>query len=213
MKFNSIHVSILLATLLFCRSVAFTQAAEYFGGDQRTGVDIMWFKFLKDSKETKTSILFFSRNRASVDYRNSPTTFGSTNAVSYNFKSGLGIVGVASFLNNGFTPKLGIQLFKQKNDFMFFGWLVADLKNHGNMDLFGMFRYQPKLSNNFKLFTQLELYPVYNPSEEYWSLTQRLRLGIKYDKFTFGLMADFNQQGVSHFSTTENIGGFLRHEF
>ena len=201
-----------MATLLF-RGVAFAQSLETYAGSQRVGVDLMWFKNFKDLKNEKTPFLFFCRNRASVDYHNSPTSFGSTNAVSYNFKNGIGLVAVASFLNAGFTPKAGIQYYKQKGDFMFFGWLVADLKNKGNIDMFGLFRYQPKISKDWKLFSQLELFPVYNPNSEFWNLTQRVRLGAKYSAWAGGLMMDFNQSGKQNFTTTENIGGFLSYEF
>lgn len=203
----------LLLILLLPFSVIYAQTLEYYAGDERTGVDLMWFKNITDGKGERTPVLFFSRNRANVDYHNSPTAFGSTNAFSYNFKNGLGIVGVASFLNSGFTPKAGVQYYKQKGDFMFFGWAVADLKKDGNIDLFGLFRYQPKLNDHWKLFSQLELFPVYNPKNEFWNITQRLRVGPKYDKFAFGLMADFNQSGKSVFTNSENIGGFLRYDF
>lgn len=138
---------------------------------------------------------------------------GSTNAISYNFKNGLGIVTVASFLNSGFVPKAGFQFYKQKGDFMFFGWIVADIKKEGNIDIFGLFRYQPKINEQWNVFNQIELFPVYNPSSEFWNITQRIRLGVKYQNVAFGLMTDLNQSGMSNFTTTENIGGFLRYEF
>ncbi len=212
MSINFKIVLLLIATFLF-RGVAIAQSVEYYSGDERNGVDLMWFKNFKNLNGEKSPLLFFSRNRASVDYHNSPTAFGSTNAISYNFKNGFGIVTVASFLNSGFTPKTGFQFYKQKGDFMFFGWAVVDLKKGGNIDIFGLFRYQPKLNEQWKVFSQLELFPVYNPSSEFWNITQRIRLGVKYQNVAFGLMTDFNQSGINDFTTIENIGGFLRYEF
>lgn len=189
------------------------QSVETYAGHKRAGVDLMWFKNIKNSKDERTPFLFFSRNRASTDYHNAPTAFGSTNAVSYNFKSGLGIVAVGSFLNAGFTPKAGLQLVKIKGDFLFFGWLVADLKKQGNVDIFGMFRWQPQLNAQWRVFSQVELFPVYSPVSGVWNLTQRLRLGIRHRAWAAGGMADFNQAGKDDFVTAHNIGGFLRHEF
>ncbi|MCA0238287.1 MAG: hypothetical protein LCH81_18075 [Bacteroidetes bacterium] len=189
------------------------QSVEAYAGHKRVGVDLMWFKNFKNSKDERTPFLFFSRNRASTDYHNAPTAFGSTNAISYNFKSGVGIVAVGSFLNAGFTPKAGIQLVKMKGDFLFFGWLVADLKKQGNLDLFGMFRWQPHLNTQWRVFSQVELFPVYSPSSSFWNLTQRLRLGIRHRAWAAGGMADFNQAGKDDFVNAHNIGGFLRHEF
>ncbi len=203
-----------LAILLMCNSgMAFGQAVEAYAGHKRAGVDLMWYKFFKNQKEEQSPFLFFSRNRASTDYENSPTAFGSTNAVSYNFRNGIGLVAVGSFLNGGFTPKAGVQLVKIQGDFLFFGWLVADLKKEGNLDLFGMFRWQPKLDEQWRLLSQLELFPVYNPENEFWSLTQRLRLGGKRRTWAGGLMADFNQSGINSFTNTNNFGAFLRHDF
>jgi hypothetical protein len=76
-----------------------------------------------------------------------------------------------------------------------------------------MFRWQPKLNEQWRMFSQLELFPVYNPASGFLSLTQRLRLGAKYRSWAAGLMADFNQSGVDAFTQTNNVGGFLRYDF
>lgn len=207
------RLAAIAAAMLLYGGIANAQAVEIYAGHKRAGVDLMWYKFFKDKKDAPAPFLFFSRNRASTGYDNSPTAFGSTNAVSYNFKNGLGLVAVGSLLNAGFTPKAGVQFVKIKGDFLFFGWLVADLKKEGNLDLFGMFRYQPAISGQWRLFSQVELFPVYNPKNDWWNITQRLRLGAKYRAWTVGVMADFNQAGAGDFVLTNNLGGFLRHDF
>lgn len=197
----------------FLHLSAAAQMAEVYAGHQRAGVDIMWFKNVNSKKEERTPFLFFSRNRASVSSANSPALFGSTNAVSYNFKNGVGVVIVASFLNAGFTPKAGIQYFRQRGNFMFFGWLVADLKAKGTVDMFGLFRYQPKINDQWNLFTQMELFPVFVPSADTWNLTQRIRLGARYQSWAGGWMLDLNQYGKSSWTATKNTGAFIRYEF
>lgn len=192
---------------------ALAQMAEVYGGNKRSGVDIIWFKYFRNQQKENSAFLFFSRNRASADYKQSPTAFGSTNAVSYNFKNGIGIVAVGSFLNSGFVPKTGIQYFKAKKDFVCFGWLVADLKKKGHVDLFGLFKYTPKMSEQWRLFCQAELFPVYQPATGYWNLTQRFRLGGKYAAWAGGLMLDLNQSGRIEFTHTHNVGGFIRYDF
>lgn len=202
-----------LFVVLHFGSTANAQSVEYFAGNERTGADLMWFKNFLNKQDTKTSFLFFSRNRVSVDYHDSPGAFGSTNAISYNFNNGIGIVSVASFLNTGFTPKTGIQYFRQKNAWLFFGWIVSDLEKAGNADLFGMLRYQPKINDHWQVFTQLELFPVLTPSSGYWNVTQRVRLGLKHHRLAGGFMLDLNQQGKNQWTNTHNTGGFLRYEF
>lgn len=202
------------AAMLLCGGMAAAQSVETYFGHQRAGVDLMWFRNFTDAQGERSPFLFFSRNRASTDYDNSPTAFGSTNAVSYNFKSGWGLVAVGSYLNAGFTPKAGVQFVKIKGDFLFFGWLVADLKQEGNLDLFGMFRWQPKLGkDDWRVFSQLELFPVYHPENDIWNITQRIRAGVKKRTWSAGLMADFNQAGRTDLVQTNNLGAFLRHDF
>lgn len=210
MKFS---VFLLMIAMFLIKNVAICQTLETYAGHKRIGVDLMWFKNFKSTKDERSAFLFFSRNRASTDYQNAPTAFGSTNAVSYNFKNGLGVVTVASFLNAGFTPKAGLQLFKNKADFMFFGWLVADLRKEGFLDLFGMFRYQPSIKSQWKGFGQVELFPTFNPATSVWNITQRIRVGTKHRGWAGGLMMDFNQTGTTTFHKTNNIGSFLRYDF
>lgn len=193
--------------------IAKAQSVETYAGHKRVGADLMWFKSFKNKQDNRTPFLFFSRNRVSTDYHNAPTAFGSTNAVSYNFKNGVGLVAVGSFLNAGFTPKAGVQLVKIKGDFLFFGWLVVDLKKAGNVDLFGLFRWQPKMSEKWRLFSQIELFQVFYPKNASWNMTQRLRLGAKQGSWAAGFMADFNQVGAGDFLKTKNLGGFLRYDF
>lgn len=200
-------------SLLLFPSHLWSQMVETYYGHQRSGVDLLWFKSFKNAKGENHPWLFFSRNRASVDHPQSPALLGSTNAVSYNFKMGFGIVAVASFQNSGFTPKSGIQYFYQRGDFSFFGWLVTDLKKRGQIDLFGLFKYQPQIYKSWRWMVQVELFPVYIPHLEFWNLTQRLRTGPKHGPWAAGFMADFNQAGQNTWNRTQNIGGFLRYEF
>lgn len=198
---------------LFCGGSAYAQSAEIYGGHQRAGVDLMWFKYFSNAEGKNSPFLFFSRNRASVDYENKTGAFGSVNAISWNLKNGLGAVAVGSFLNSGFTPKVGIQYFKARGDFMFFGWLVTDLKKHGQTDLFGLFRYQPRIRGELKMFAQAELFPVFRPYDSYWNITERFRLGLRKKAWACGLMADLNHSGKTKLTHTNNLGGFVRHEF
>jgi hypothetical protein len=212
MCFKNNFIFFIAVFSLFGNTV-FAQTTEAYVANKRYGVDIMWFKFIQNFEHENTRVLFFSRNRASSDYDNTFGAFGSVNAFSYNFKNGVGIVSVGTFLNAGFTPKAGVQYYKQKGDFMFFGWAVADIKRNGNIDVFGLFRFQPALNEKWKLFSQVELFPVYNPSNNFWFLTERARLGLKIDKLTIGFMADFNQFGSQKFTSQTNMGGFARYEF
>lgn len=202
----------LLIMLLLAAQQSGAQMVELYAGHWRAGVDLMWFKNFKDDAGKPAPWLFFSRHRASVNYSNQPL-WGSTNAVSYNFKSGVGTVAVAALGSNGFTSKLGVQYNKQHGNWLFFGWLVADVRKRGGIDLFGLWRYQPALNERWKALLQVELFPVYQPAARWWNLTQRLRLGAKYRSWSGGWMVDLNQTGSKHLAATSNIGAFMRHDF
>lgn len=201
---------IVMAAILLT-GVAAAQTTEVYAGNHRAGVDILWFSPFRKNSGDKTPFLFFSRNRASIDYKQPGTgLLGSANAVSMNFKGGIGIVSVASFTNNGLTPKAGIQYFRSVRHFMFFGWLVADLKKNGGLDLFGLFRYTPAINEKVSLMAQVELFPVYFRESKSTNMIQRVRLGLKNTVWSGGLMADFSQGGGSNPYRTRNYGLFLR---
>lgn len=209
------NVKLIITAFVFltiCNSTS-AQTTEMYAGNKRHGVDIMWFKNFTFSSGNKSRWLFFSRNRASINKENTIGLFGSTNAISYNFNNGVGLVTVAGFLNSGLTTKAGIQYVKAQGNWLFFGWLVRDIKTNGNIDLFGLFRYQPNLKGEVKGMIQVELFPTLQMETKFINFTQRLRIGPKINRLSMGLMADWNQTGKKNLTTTENYGAFLRYDF
>lgn len=212
---------ILTITLsFFCGSVIAQIPVEIFGGDKKATFDILFFKFFKNKEKQNTNFLFFNRNRVTIDYLQTTTSnlpqFGFTEAISYNHKrlKGFGAVAVAQINNKSIYPKLGIQFAKVKTDVTVFTWVVVETLQQPNIDFFFLSRYTPKLSEKVNLFTQLELVNAL-PTIESSSFTfiQRIRLGLKLQDFQFGLGADFTEIGRDKYTSTQNIGAFLRHEF
>jgi len=212
---------IVLIAMLFSGSMAFAQIpVEAFGGHKKTTLDIMFFKFFKNKAGENAPFLFFNRNRASIDYQMSATSylpqFGFTEAISYNHEKmkGFAPVLLAQIFSTGVYPKAGIQYALIRKNMTLFSWIVSETKTKPKIDLFFLGRYSPKLSEKLNLFCQLELLnsaPTENISN--FSFTQRIRLGLKIKAFQLGAGADFNQQGRLNFINTSNIGAFLRYEF
>lgn len=209
-----------IATFL-SRSVAIAQLpVEVFFGDEKATIDIMFFKFIKNTQGGNTEWLFFNRNRASIDYKQTTTSqlpqFGFTEAVSYNNENlyGFAPVAVVSVLNRGVFPKLGVQYANISKDLTIFTWSVVETNENRNIDFFLLTRYTPLLINKLHLFTQLEFVNVFPTTEmQNYSFVQRARLGFKLCEFQFGLGGDFSQFGRNEFQTTTNIGGFIHYEF
>lgn len=193
---------------------------EVFGGHKKTTVDVMFFKFFKNRKGENSHVLFFNRNRASIDYRMTERSylpqFGFTEAVSYNHPKlkGFAPVIVAQVLSWAVYPKAGIQFVYTKKEVTIFTWIVCEMLNSPDLDYFLLFRYTPRLTDRLHLFTQVEsvnAFPTSLPGT--LNLTQRIRLGLKIKDWQLGAGADINEAGNATYLTTYNLGGFLRHEF
>ena len=184
---------------------------ELMAGHQRTGVDVLWFRKFAAGKDNPW--LFFHRSRASVDYHNK-TAFGTTNALSYNFRSGVGLVAATQFLQAGFVAKAGMQYFKVRKKASDKNWLVANNNTNHRFsgDWFVLARWSPRLNDKWKGFLQAELL---SQAEEGWSLslTQRMRIGVGNDQWQFGFAGDFTETGKPVLSATTNLGAFLRRVF
>lgn len=219
-----------LSAILLIIIMSFNRArggipVEIFAGHKRTTVDIMFFKFFKKKKadvegNLNSKWLFFNRNRTGIDYRMTKSTFlpqfGFTEAISYNHEKLIGFapVLVGQILNLGVYPKAGIQYARIKKELTIFSWFVCETLRHPDLDYFLLMRYTPKLSEKVNLFTQGESVNTFPTStNENFSFTQRVRLGIQLKSYQLGAGADFNQLGNQIFIKTYNIGGFIRHEF
>ncbi len=214
-------VALLIIVSLLIWGETFSQIpVEVFGGNEKTTIDILFFKYIRNKEEKNSKFLFFNRNRMSIDYRQTSTaylpTFGFTEAISYNHPKlkGFAPVALVQIFNAGFFPKAGIQYFYGKKEFTFFSWVVTEMKNTPTIDFFMLTRFEPKLSEKVNLFTQLELINPFPTNEiENYSFTQRIRVGIKMTEWQFGFGSDFNEFGRASFTNTSNIGAFIRYEF
>jgi hypothetical protein len=193
---------------------------EVFGGDKRATIDVLFAKYVKNKKNEKSNSFFFSRSRATVDYKMTTTTnlpqFAFTEAISYDFKGlhGFAPVAVVQLFNRGVYPRAGIRYLKLKTNFTFFGWTVIDVLKNPTVDVFILTRYTPRLSEKLKLYSQVELINDF-PTQSTTSMnfTQRLRFGLQTGLVSFGAATDLNETGRERFTTITNTGFFLRYEF
>jgi len=209
---------------MFQLSIIAQIPVEIFGGQEKTTVDIIFFKYFKNKREVQDGYrdrwLFFNRNRASIDYRMTKTSFlpqfGFTEAISYNHEKlkGFAPVIVGQVLSWGVYPKAGIQYAHISQIMTVFTWLVFETLEKPDIDYFLLFRLTPKLSKKVNLFSQVESVNTFpTTSAKYYNFTQRFRLGLSFKRYQFGAGIDFNQMGNINFTKTYNIGGFIRHEF
>lgn len=193
---------------------------EYFGGHEKSTVDIMFFKYFKNKQYENSQWLFFNRNRVSVDYEMTETSnlpvFGFTEAISYNHPklNGIAPVLVAQIFSSGFYPKAGVQYALQRKGLTIFTWIVHELADNSSTDIFLLSRFTPQLTENYKLFTQFEFVNTLPDNNEVnFTFIQRVRLGLQRESWQYGGGIDLTQTGRDAYFTFSNIGVFIRHEF
>jgi len=193
---------------------------EVFTGHEKTTFDIMFFKYFKNKQKENSKFLFFNRNRAGIDYEQTTTSnlpqFGFTEAISYIHSAlkGLAPVAVIQILNRGTYAKGGIQYVRVKKELTIFSWVVIETTSKPTVDVFMLLRYTPKLTERLNLFTQIESINAFPTDDNsFKNFIQRFRLGLKMIEWQFGAGGDFIQAGNTTYSTLNNLGIFMRHEF
>lgn len=209
-------VYILFAGILKAQNVPI----EVLAGNKRATVDVLLVKYVRNKKETPSRLLFFNRNRVTVDYKMTTSSnlpqFSFTEAISYDFKGlhGFAPVAVVQLFNRGVYPRTGIRYLKMKSNFTFFGWTVIDVLKKPTIDVFILARYTPKLNSSWNLYTQAELindFPIQHTAGT--NFIQRLRLGLKTGLVSFGAATDLNETRGNNYTTITNTGVFVRYEF
>lgn len=213
-------LKILLMAALLSKGAAIAQIpVEVFAGNEKATIDIMFFKFFYNKQNEPSRFLFFNRNRASVDYQMTPTEslpqFGFTEAISYNLPAlkGFAPVFLAQVFNSGIYPKTGVQFVHINDKLTIFSWLVSETLKNPNIDFYLLFRYTPAISSKVKLFTHIESLNTFPTNAGNYSFIQRLRLGLKFQRFQTGLGTDLAERGKGSFDFSANSGIFLRYEF
>lgn len=219
---TAIKAAIMLGiAALLLRGAAFSQIpVEVFTGHEKATVDIMFFKFFRNADGKNSRFLFFNRNRASVDYRMTGSSylpqFGFTEAVSYNHEKlkGFAPVFVGQVFNSGVYPKAGVQYYTMKGNFTVFTWLICETLSNPVIDYYLLSRFEPSLTTNLGLFTQLELVNGFNTDPQgNNAFTQRVRLGLKTKAWQYGLGTDLSQSENNGYKIQYNMGIFLRYVF
>ena len=152
----------------------------------------------------------FSRTTATIDYNNNTSLFSGA-YLNYTSKSGFGGSLVGRVTGNGASTDIGVHFSKLKSDWMLFALSSISIKSELEYSWFSIFRYTPTLKNDWKLYSGLELFTLFNQNNHVISV-QRIRLGLDYHGFQFGVGGNIAHLGTDWESGT-NIGGFIRKTF
>ena len=195
-----------LAIACLLLSSSFGQSLELMLGTERIFGDVQWFKPLDESYRWSV----FSRTRVTVDYEENTNLFSGA-YLNYTTKSGLGVTILGRISSFTAGADAGIHFYKGGANLTLFALASISLSEELGYSWFSILRYTPALNENWNLYTSLELFSSFTKDGHSFSV-QRIRGGLKRDKYQFGLAINISETG-SDFTSEANPGIFIRREF
>lgn len=197
---------LLLPIFIAAWSKSSAQSFEFMAGTERIFIDAQYLKFFDEQNK----ISLFSRARATAAYKQQKTDLFTGAYLNYTTKSGIGgtVLGRVSSANSGVD--VGIHYFKVNKDFLIYALPSININDDLLYSWFSIFRFTPKLKNDWKLYISMELFSAFG-QVGHLSSVQRIRLGLDRKGYQFGLAVNLNE---SRFSATDvNSGIFIRKQF
>jgi len=192
--------------LLFVLKVN-AQSFEVMPGMERIFIDAQWLKTFDE--ERKWSL--FSRSRATVDYDENTNLFTGA-YLNYTTMSGFGGTVVGRISSLGAGGDAGIHFFKAIESFMVYALATVEISSAFAYSWFSIIRYTPKLNENWRLYSSLELFSNFNTAGHVASV-QRLRAGLDCNGYQFGVALNLSGLGKDYRTTDNNPGIFIRKQF
>ena len=117
--------------------------------------------------------------------------------LTYDLGKGFSIIGGGAINQaSGFRPTIGVQYIYAKNDIFALIIPRVDLTETNNLEAFGFVEYTPKINEKLGIYTRVQGVYNHNPKDNLHDISYiRLRAGLSYQNFQFGLGANFAQYG------------------
>lgn len=197
----------LLLVLLSVSTSLMAQSLEIMPGTQRIFVDAQWLKTFDEAR--KWSV--FSRSTGTVDYQENTSLFTGA-YLSYTTSSGFGGTLNGTISSRGAGANAGVHFFKGNESLMVFALASVGLRSELSYSWFSILRYTPSLGDIWRLYSSLELFSGFG-SEGHEISIQRVRAGLNWKGYQFGLAVDLSGTGSDYHSRQTNPGVFLRKQF
>lgn len=182
------------------------QSFEIMPGVQRIFIDAQYLKFL----DHEGRISLFSRARATAEYDRQASDLFTGAYLNFSTRSGLGVTLLGRIATHTSGVDAGLHYFRSKRNWMLYALPSINLGDELIYSWFSILRYTPELSEEWKLFSSLELFSAFAQMGHLNSV-QRFRVGLDKKGYQFGLAINLNQ---SRFSETDvNPGAFFRKQF
>ena len=183
------------------------QSLEVMAGRQGLMVDVQWL----EAFEGAPGWSLFSRTTAQVDTA-ANTTFYTGGFLNYSLPMGLGATLVGTVTPAGASGDAGVHFAKGGPEWMLFTLLATDLAREWGVWSFTILRYQPKINEDWRGYSSLELFSHLNGLGHTYS-TQRVRLGAGYRGIQTGVALNLVGLGPEYQTVPAHLGLFLRKQF
>ncbi len=184
-----------------------SQSLEVMAGGEGIFADAQWLEALDDNFEWT----LFSRSRATVDYSEQTNLFSGA-YLNYTTASGFGTTLLGRIATNGAGAEAGPHFFSRSSGFMIYALASIAVKSDPSYTWFSILRFTPVLTENWQLFTGLELFSSFN-ADGHIASVQRLRAGLETAGYQFGLALNLAGLGRNYERAECNPGVFLRKQF
>lgn len=178
--------------------------AEIMAGYNSACTDI---KVLVIDFAPRTSL--FARQINNIDYQGNVSPFGLAD-LTFNIVDGLAAIVELQF-SDAFTPRFGLQYFKQIGNTSLFGGGTVNLKDLANFEIFASAAYNPKIDSDKKAYFSLEEVTNFGVSGHNFS-SQKLRGGLELKGWRFGPALELAEPGQGK-AVDYNVGGFVAKTF
>jgi len=197
----------LFGFLVLCSALGYAQSLEVMPGTERVFADVQWLQFLNEQNTWS----LFSRTRATVDYEERTDLF-SGSYLNYTTQSGLGGTVLGSISSRGADGDAGLHFFRAHSNFLVYALASVALDSELGYSWFSIARYTPSISENWRLYTSLELFSAFAEDGHAGSV-QRMRAGLDRDGYQVGLALNLSGRGLNYEMTDTNPGIFVRKQF
>ncbi len=196
-----------LALLWAIPIMGLSQSFELMTG-KRVFIDAQFLTVLGSA----ASWSMFSRARATAEYDRPTTQLFSGAYLNYTRPSGLGLSAVGRISSSGSGMDVGPHYFKATPHWMLYALPSVHLGSEWSYNWFSIFRYTPRIGEEWRLYASLELFSSFRHSIHQVSV-QRLRLGVDRKNWQLGLALNLRQARLGLGQDDQNPGIFLRKSF
>lgn len=199
----------LIGFVVFPSVLKAQNAVEVFAGNEGTAFELL--SSIDIDTAHKWNLFTVTRFEASYkkDDFSTPDFYTINPLLTYGITKNIGLSAGGHYDFGKFTPQAGFNLtyFNEKGLFLNL-FPTVEVQKNPNFELFGIINYSPRISENWKFYSQI-LFVTNFGTKEHNISSQLVRVGLDYKDLQFGIggnIREFSNQWVY----SGNYGVFIR---